>query len=268
MLTTLQTILAILPGVLICLWIFYRDRHNKEPIFLLFICFLAGIGSSFPAIEMEEFGFSLGIRESTNILETFTLAFGVVGFSEEFVKFVCVMLFAYPWKAFDEPLDGIVYSVMVSMGFATIENIIYANIYGTETTILRAFTAVPAHAAFAIFMGYHIGIAKFSPTKSKYWHLFLGLAGAITLHGAYDFFLLQQNIPELGILAMAILAICIFYTKKLVGIHVRDSSEKNRITQPSEDLTTLANEQSIIAQNETNRSEITDTSNKWDNLLK
>lgn len=226
----LQTILAVLPAVIICSWILYRDRHDKEPIILLILCFFAGVGSAFPAICMEEYGFSLGITESGDALETFVLAFGVVGFSEEFVKFACVMLFAYPWKAFDEPLDGIVYSVMVSMGFATLENLIYSDIHGMQTVLLRAVTAVPAHAAFAIFMGYHIGLARFSRSNSfKFQHLFLGFAGAVVLHGAYDFFLLQNNIPALSILALVILVISIFYTRTLVGLLSEESEKKNTI---------------------------------------
>ncbi len=219
----IQTILAILPGIAICCWMFYRDRHNREPILLLIACFLAGVGSSFPAILMERFAFTLGITESGDILQTFILAFGVVGFSEELVKFVCVMLFAYPWKAFDEPLDGIVYTVMVGMGFATIENLIYSNLYGLDTVILRAFTAVPAHAAIAIFMGYHIGLAKFRTSSKGLFHLFLGFVGAVLIHGAYDFFLLQNSIPQLSMLALVILAICIYYTWKLVKLHEEDS---------------------------------------------
>jgi RsiW-degrading membrane proteinase PrsW (M82 family) len=138
------------------------------------------------------------------------------------------MLFAYPWKAFNEPLDGIVYSIMVSMGFATLENLIYSDIHGMQTMLLRAVTAVPAHAAFAIFMGYHIGLAKFSHNnKYKFQHLFLGFAGAVILHGTYDFFLLQNNIPALSVLALAILAISIFYTRNLVGVLTEESKENN-----------------------------------------
>jgi len=266
LLTTIQTILAILPGVLICSWIIYRDRHNREPIFLLLVCFLAGIGSSYPAIFMEEFWFNRGIQESDDILETFTLAFGVVAFSEELVKFVCVMLFAYPWKAFDEPLDGIVYSVMVSMGFATIENIIYAGIFGTETTILRAFTAVPAHAAFAVFMGYHIGIAKFSKPKEKFWHIFVGFAGAVIIHGAYDFFLLQRNIPQLTILAMIILAICYFYTFKLVKNQVANSEWRALNNQNTMEIPSVKDTPTSF-EKKTDPINPQSNPNKWDDLL-
>lgn len=265
------TIFAILPAVLICSWILYRDRHDREPIMLLILCFFAGVGSSFPAICMEEYGFSLGITESGDILEIFTLAFGVVAFSEELVKFVCIMLFAYPWKAFDEPLDGIVYSVMVSMGFATIENLIYSDLYGMETVLLRAVTAVPAHAAFAIFMGYHIGLAKFSDSNQyKFWHLFLGFAGAVVIHGAYDFFLLQNNIPALSILAIVILAISVFYTQNLVSLLSEESERNNTIEEPTPPgpIPTSYAENPTPNTSEIDTSEIPTEKNKWDDLLK
>ena len=61
---------------------------------------------------------------------------------------------AYPKKDFNEPFDGIVYSVMVSMGFATTENILYAMKGGLEVALLRMVMSVPAHATFAVLMGY------------------------------------------------------------------------------------------------------------------
>ena len=58
-------------------------------------------------------------------------------------------------------MDGIVYGVTVSLGFATLENFYYVYLLADyfETTsmslaILRSFSAVPAHAVFGVFMGY------------------------------------------------------------------------------------------------------------------
>ena len=64
-------------------------------------------------------------------------------------------------KDFNEPMDGIVYGVCASLGFATLENFYYVYIisdtFGTSAmtlALVRAFSAVPAHAVFGIFMGY------------------------------------------------------------------------------------------------------------------
>ena len=62
------------------------------------------------------------------------------------------------------------------MGFATLENVLYVYNYGFSTGVLRAFTAVPAHATFAILMGYFMGKAKFS--KNRIQLNLLGLLGA------------------------------------------------------------------------------------------
>ncbi len=258
----LQTILAILPGILICLWIFYRDRHEREPLLLLLVCFIAGVASTLPAIVMEEFWAGMGIVESENILQTFVLAFGSVALSEEWVKFVGVMICAYPWKPFNEPMDGIVYSVMVSMGFATLENVLYSNLYDLETVLLRAFTAVPAHAAFGITMGYHLGRAKFG-LGNKYFQIFLALATPVILHGAYDFFLIQQNIPELSLLAMVILLICIFYTRNLINLHNENSpfkEEKISIPPPMKTPEEYNEDEFSIPKDD-------DYSKSWDDII-
>jgi RsiW-degrading membrane proteinase PrsW (M82 family) len=100
--------------------------------------------------------------------------------------------YAFPKKTFDEPYDGIVYSVMVGMGFATVENIGYVYQHGINTALLRMFLSVPAHATFAILMGYFVGKAKFIPEK-RFYYLFMGLFWATFFHGTYDFFLFLQG---------------------------------------------------------------------------
>ena len=51
------------------------------------------------------------------------------------------------------------------MGFATMENISFANRFGLETVLLRAFTAVPAHLVFGVVAGYYVGLAKFDHAR-------------------------------------------------------------------------------------------------------
>src|SRR5436853_481905 len=82
----------------------------------------------------------------------FLLAFVVIGFSEEGCKYIMLRFYADRNKAFNEPFDGIIYSVMVSMGFATLENIGYVLNYGFQTGLVRMFLSVPSHAAFAVLM--------------------------------------------------------------------------------------------------------------------
>ena len=188
--------LAIAPGLAISLYIYRKDSYDKEPKKYLLVSFLLGMLSVVPAIFIQliaglVFG---GISGNSSVLFNVFFAFIIVGCSEEGSKFAMVRWYAYPKKVFDEPFDGIIYSVMVAMGFATIENIGYVQRHGMGTAIMRMFLSVPAHAAFGIIMGYYIGLAKFNKEKSVFYFI-KGLVLAIFFHGAFDFFLfLQDNI--------------------------------------------------------------------------
>ena len=229
------TILAIVPGILVSLYVYYRDRHEPEPHKNLLICFFLGAFSTLPAIVMETTGQEIGIVESPNIFMTFAFAFGVVAFSEEIAKFFFLRTYAYPNKEFNEPMDGIVYAVMIGMGFATLENVLYASSYGIETVILRAFTAVPAHGAFAVIMGYYVGLAKFSK-HHEMKNFMMGIGGAVLFHGAYDFFLFQQNFPALTGLALVTLVYGLYLGRKMIKIHQMNSPfKKENMENYSED---------------------------------
>lgn len=229
----LNIVLATLPGLLIAIYIYYKDIHDKEPHKYLIWCFLFGALSTLPAIWLERWGMSYGYNVSPDILTTAIFAFVVVAGSEELVKYVFLRGYIYPKSEFDEPLDGIVYAVMIGMGFATLENVLYASNYGIQTTIIRAFTAVPAHGAFAVIMGYYVGLAKFSDTN-KLQLLLQGLVGAIALHGAYDFFIFQKNYPALVGLTLVILVIGIVLSRRMIKIHQEMSPFKTTETLTEE----------------------------------
>ena len=115
--------LALAPGIGLSLFIYFRDKYEKEPFRLLRNCFLFGMLSIIPAILIELAFGVMGIDENQGILTTFVFAFLVVGGSEELSKFFVLRFYAYPKKDFNEPFDSIVYAMMISMGFATLENI-------------------------------------------------------------------------------------------------------------------------------------------------
>lgn len=190
-------LLSIAPGIAICIYIYLKDKYNKEPLKYLIICFLLGILSAIPSIIVEVFGgklFDLFLQSYfPSFLYTIFNAFIVVAFTEEYFKYFMLKKYAFPKAAFDEPFDGIVYSVIISMGFATIENVGYVLEHGIGTGIMRMFLSVPAHASFAVLMGYYVGMAKFnSEQKSKL--LLKGLLMATLFHGLFDAFLfLSEN---------------------------------------------------------------------------
>ncbi len=227
-------ILAVLPGFIITGYILWRDRNEPEPLYLIAVCFVFGAISTYPAMKMEEFGmFDLYIINSPDILMTFTFAFLIVGFSEELMKYIFLRYYIYPKKEFSEPMDGIVYSVTISMGFATLENILYIVLRtedfneALEIAYSRMLTAVPAHAAFSMTMGYFVGIAKTAPHKESLY-LLCGLFGAVLLHGLYDFFIFQEMSKALTVFTFVTLGIALLAGKIMINKHSYFSSDKNK----------------------------------------
>lgn len=233
--------LAIAPGFAICLFIFHRDAYNREPKQNLFISFILGAAAIIPAIFIEQF---FDNAPDNRISALAIRAFLIVALTEELVKFSVLRLYAYPRKSFDEPLDGIVYGTMVSMGFATLENVFYvtnAGQYGQgyQVAFLRMFLSVPAHAAFGVLMGYYAGKAKFDPLR-RHRLLLAGLLWAVLFHGLFDFCLFLQGTPGvkdiiadwllfLGAVVSFILAIRL--SLKHIKIHRRLSQKTYRPTE-------------------------------------
>jgi len=186
--------LAVAPGAAITIYIYSRDKYDREPLKPLLISFLLGMVATAPAILIQTLLKPvLFVRfPDFDITYYFLLAFILVACSEEGSKYVMLRLYAYRNPAFNEPFDGIIYSVMISMGFATLENIDYVLNYGFTTALIRMFVSVPSHAAFAVLIGYHVGLAKFdAPHAIK--HIVKGFLLAVFFHGAFDFFLLLQG---------------------------------------------------------------------------
>ena len=219
-------LLAIAPVFIIILYIYYKDKYEKEPKKLLLYNFLLGavVSIIITTILYYVFDIVLPLPNHTSILQQFIKAFFVVGLIEEFSKYIIVRYFAQTNKEFNEPFDGIVYAVMVSMGFAATENIFYVIEGGYQTAILRAFTAVPAHATFGILMGYYMGKAKFS--KNKVALNLTGLLLAILFHGAYDFFLFIDFVPGIWVGAFVSLFIGLFLSRKAIKRHQNNSQFK------------------------------------------
>ena len=220
-------LIAVAPVLTIILYIYFQDKYEKEPVGLLVLSFLFGAIISILIVTILYLftGRLIPITNELSIWQQFVQAFVVVALAEEFSKYVIVKYFAQPKKAFNEPYDGIMYAVMVSMGFACTENIMYVIEGGYETAILRAFTAVPAHATFGILMGYFMGKAKFSNNRFK-----LNMAGlflAVLFHGAYDFFLFIGFIPGISIGAFISLIIGIFLSRKAIKKHQENSNFKS-----------------------------------------
>ena len=230
--------LSLLPGLIIIIFIFFSDKHEKEPIGLLLVSFIFGIITFGLAYFTGNFLTEHHQVEPNNLMDELFFAFIIVALVEETFKFSFVRFILYRNHNFNEPFDGIVYTVMVAMGFATIENVIFVMEGGVTTGIVRMFSTVPAHATFAVIMGYYLGKAKFNEKKIAldidgdgvpdinlntklftYLIAFIGFVIATVIHGFYDYFLLTSFMPGIWIMAFISLSIAVLFAQKAMTIH-------------------------------------------------
>lgn len=214
--------LALAPGAAIMLYIYLKDKHEREPVGLLLISFLYGGLSAIMTLFISWPVEALIILKPDDAVHQFFNAFFKVALIEEFSKFFFVRFILFNNRNFNEPFDGIVYAIMVSMGFATLENVLYVYQFGLATGILRMFTAVPAHATFAIIMGFFLGKAKFSHRKVLYYSI-MALLAASLFHGSYDYFLFISFVPGIWAGAAISLIVGFILSRKAIRLHQQTS---------------------------------------------
>lgn len=232
--------IALAPGVAIGLYIYLKDKHEREPIGLLLRAFFYGFLAVLVTFFVTEQLNKVITIDEKNLTEQAIHAFIIVALVEELSKFLFVRGLLYNNINFNEPFDGIVYSVMVGMGFATFENLFYVFEDGVAVGIFRMFTAVPAHGCFAVLMGYFLGKAKFEHRKGYYSWYALGVA--TLFHGAYDYSLFVSFMPFIWVFAIVALVVAIVLSRKAIKIHQGASPfqllhMKDNLPVSEEDLT-------------------------------
>lgn len=183
--------LAVAPVIIFLVFMFIKDRYEKEPLRLLLLGALYGFYISVPVLLNDVFLMKLSVSRAYPIIFS---AFVTSAGNEELLKLVFLYFLMYKNKELNEPVDGIVYSVFVSLGFAGAENIIYIFnpvLGGFETALSRAVISVPAHGLFAVSMGYYFGIYHY--LKGGIFYLFAAFFSPWILHGLFNFILLWET---------------------------------------------------------------------------
>lgn len=178
---------AIAPGLALLSFFYLRNQMATEPRNLLH-AFIYGAALTFPILFLQYV-----LKEEhifTNPIIQEVLFTGII---EEFFKWFLLMLIIYHHIEFDDPYDGILYGVSLSLGFATVENVLYLLSYGVDTALMRALLPVSSHALFGVVMGFYLGKAKFSKLKSEKTWLVWSLSIPIVLHVLYNAVLLLPD---------------------------------------------------------------------------
>lgn len=246
--------LSQLPIILILSYVYARDTHEREPLKLLFLCFLGGIFAFAPAVLLELlFQWLMPQGDARTFLVHSIEMFLGIALVEEGCKLIVLLLLVYGSGEFNEPFDGIIYAVAVSLGMAAFENALYSLQHGIAIAWLRMFTAVPMHAMCAILMGFYLGQAKFERNRKSRSLIVLGLIAATVAHGSYDYFVsLGTNayVP----LAVFILIVQVILSMRAMRIHnlhpaVHGSSTCVYFPEHERSLITVPIDVSVIALN-------------------
>ena len=207
-------ITALLPIAILVYYIVRKDKFSPEPPGQLLKAFFFGILSIPVSMCISGPLCSLGFftNDPVTMGEAVATSFYGAAIPEEIAKFLMFLLVVRKNRYFDEKMDGIVYAVCVSLGFAAVENVMYL-VSNSEAFvsvgIARALFAVPGHFCFGIAMGYYYSLARFYPGASSKTKA-LVLAAPIVIHGLYDSILFVSSVtPAIsGLLTIVFLFFC------------------------------------------------------------
>jgi RsiW-degrading membrane proteinase PrsW (M82 family) len=183
---------------------------------MIFKTFLFGILICLPAYFVNTYFINLlyemyGSDEISNNAYLFLDSLIPGALVEEFLKFLVLYFFCFKSIHLDDKMDALVYGTTVSLGFAAIENVTYilnAEFYNTtwsELAWLRTFTAVPAHAAWGVIMGFFLYTFKDNKAKA----ITLALIIPMILHMLYN----AEYFQFLFVLIFSIFLAVIFVSK-------------------------------------------------------
>ncbi|WP_070121162.1 glutamic-type intramembrane protease PrsW [Bacillus marinisedimentorum] len=173
------------PGLALLSYFYLRGPENDEPVTKIGKSFVSGAILVFPLMFIQYVFQTEGLLQ-----ETWQDAFLLSALLEEFFKWFILFFTVYQHVSFDRHYEGIIYAAAVSLGFATVENVLYLFQFGIDVAFGRALLPVSSHALFGVVMGYYAGKAKTGPGKLEKRYLLLALTVPVLLHGTYDFILL------------------------------------------------------------------------------
>lgn len=216
--STVSFVIALVPLGVVFAGTFIVDRWDREPWSLIVFAVLWGAVASVVIALLVDLLISSVLPETElrSIVRTVVQAPIV----EEVAKGIgLLIIFVIGRRAFDGPVDGVVYGMLVAAGFAFTENIQYFAQAINEgngslgfTFIVRALFSPFAHAMFTAVTGAAIGFAAQRGRNGNVFGMFLlGLVGAILLHAFWNGSSLFGDFPVLyAVVQVPLFALFIF----------------------------------------------------------
>jgi RsiW-degrading membrane proteinase PrsW (M82 family) len=192
---------AFIPAFIMAGFVYWLDRYEKEPLWLLGAAFAWGAviaaGGAYvvnTSVEMGIYGLSGSVDFATQTISSL-----VAPVVEEGLKgLAIVILFLFFRQEFDSILDGIIYAGITGLGFAATENMLY--IYGSgyadggwnglwQVVFIRDVVVAWQHPFFTAFTGIGLALARLNrPMLVKLIAVPAGYALAVMTHSFHNTF--------------------------------------------------------------------------------
>ena len=216
--------------VLYWFWFILKEDPHPEPKVFTALAFIFGGIAVFASYWAESGLVSLGITSDKAAAQYFSLS----AFIEEFFKFIFIALFIFRSRAFNEPVDAMVYMGFSALGFAFFEN--FLGLVGTKelsfgsvfvVAVLRSLGANFLHILASVLIGFGYVYAKIC---RRIFPFVFSFAIATVLHFIYNLFIMQSDIfffvfPILWAVFFAVLKEFNFIKIKNGGIFSRTSTQ-------------------------------------------
>jgi len=178
--------------IALVIYVYLKFRFTQWSFSLLLKSFFWGMISIVLVLAVQITASYLELDKLNNIRRILFYALVISAFFAELGKFIFLKKLIYPKDEFKTPVDGIIFGVMASMGFAFMNNILYfINIPHMSVSIPNALTAGPANVIFGVLMGFFIGLGK--QRGMRLIDSMTGLTAAVFFHGLYSFCLLTKD---------------------------------------------------------------------------
>jgi len=217
--------LAIIDIAAVVIWIKFLKKVDPFHIYkgrpkLLIWFFLGGCASVIPTMILYEVGYFVMAPFWTGgyAADSFLDLFFINGPVEEFSKFLMFFILSVKLKSIRQPLDGMIQAAAVALGFACIENFMYALDYGYGNLLIRSLLTTGGHVLYGMIWGFFYGYFTYLGARTdkgrRPWRLYLmALLPAAFVHSLYNFILAFGLESAAILMDFIVLAVVIYLFK-------------------------------------------------------
>ena len=219
----LQFSIAFVGGLISALfWVWFwlkEDRLRPEPLWLIIITFVAGMAVVPVALPLQKLAcdvYQAGVCQPAgdNLIIIWVIL-------EELLKYAAALVVVFWHRAVDEPIDLIIYMIIIALGFASLENTLFIfnlldNGQWSSSVLTGNFRFIGAtllHVLASATVGVFLAFSYYKSAVKKVWYGMVGLFIAIVLHGIFNFFIMKGNGGEtiLGVFLFVWIGIIILF---------------------------------------------------------